>query len=338
MAAAAAPLLVTMGEPAGVGGELTLIAWMQRRTADLPIFAAIDDPTRLAGLAQQLGWAVPIQVIDTPAEAEAVFPDALPVLAEPLACPSVPGQPDPANAGPVLSSIRRAVAFCRSGEAGALITQPIQKSVLYQAGFAHPGHTEYLADLTGAPHPVMMLAVEGLRVIPITIHEPLARVPALLTGDLITTTARIAHAALQRDFGIANPRLAVAGLNPHAGESGSIGREEIEVMVPAIKALRAEGLNIVGPQPADSLFHVEARARYDVALCPTHDQALIPLKTLDFWSGVNVTLGLPVIRTSPDHGTALDLAGTGRADPRSLIAAIRLAGRLAATRAMKEAS
>ncbi len=327
------PLVLTMGEPAGVGGELTLDAWRYRRERRFPVFAALDDPARLAGLAASLGWDVPIREIGRIEEAAAVFAEALPVLPVPLAAPVQPGRPDPANAPAVIASIERAVALCRDSRAAAMVTQPIQKSSLYAAGFAHPGHTEFLAELCGVALPVMMLAVEGvLRVVPITIHEPIAKVPALLTRDLVQATARITADALRRDFGIPAPRLVLAGLNPHAGEGGSIGREEVDVLAPAVAALRAEGIDITGPFPADSLFHEAARARYDAALCPTHDQALIPLKTLDFWNGVNVTLGLPIARTSPDHGTALDLAGTGKADARSLFAAIALAGRMAEAR------
>lgn len=327
------PLLITMGEPAGIGGELTLEAWRHRRERRFPIFAALDDPPRLAALSAALGWNVPIKAIDTPQQAASVFADALPVLPVPLGAPVKPGWPDPANAASVIASIERAVQLCQAGEGAAVVTQPIQKASLYAAGFRHPGHTEFLAELTGADLPVMMLAVEGvLRVVPITIHEPIARVPTILTRDLVMQTARIAADGLRRDFGIAAPRLVLAGLNPHAGEDGTIGREEVDVLKPAVIALRAEGIDITGPYPADSLFHEAARARYDLALCPTHDQALIPLKTLDFWNGVNVTLGLPIARTSPDHGTALDLAGTGRADARSLFAAIAMAGRMAEAR------
>jgi 4-hydroxythreonine-4-phosphate dehydrogenase len=251
-----------------------------------------------------------------------------------LAAPAPPGRPDPANAQVVVAAIDRAVALVQAGEAAAVVTNPINKKALKDgAGFAFPGHTEYLAHLAGVPRVVMMLASPLLRVVPVTIHIPLADVPRALTADLIEETARITAAALSRDFGIARPRIAVAGLNPHAGEQGAMGREEIEMISPALERLRAEGMEIAGPLPADTMFHAQARARYDAALTMYHDQGLIPLKALDFARGVNVTLGLPFVRTSPDHGTAYDIAGTGQADPTSLIEALNLATDMAARRA-----
>ncbi|MEL6336332.1 MAG: 4-hydroxythreonine-4-phosphate dehydrogenase PdxA, partial [Pseudomonadota bacterium] len=251
-----------------------------------------------------------------------------------LPAPVVPGRPEPRNAAAVIGAIDRAVALAGSGEASAVVTNPINKKVLYDgAAFPDPGHTEYLARLADVPRTVMMIAGPSLRVVPVTIHEPLARVPSLLSTDMIVETARITAAALKRDFGIAAPRLALTGLNPHAGENGAMGREEIEVIAPAIEELRAEGIAATGPHPADTLFHAAARARYDVAIAMYHDQALVPVKALDFDRGVNVTLGLPFIRTSPDHGTAYDIAGKGIADPTSLIEALTLAATLAARRA-----
>ncbi|MBM3541835.1 MAG: 4-hydroxythreonine-4-phosphate dehydrogenase PdxA, partial [Alphaproteobacteria bacterium] len=266
------------------------------------------------------------------------FRDAFPVLAEPLATPAVPGTPDSRNAPAVLRAIERAVEFARAGRAGAIVTNPIHKGVLYEAGFRHPGHTEYLAALAGGVRPVMMLACRSLRVVPVTIHVPLARVAFALRTEDIVATGEIAAVALARDFGIAEPRLAVAGLNPHAGEGGHLGREEIEIIAPAVAALRAKGIRAEGPAPADTLFHDRARARADAVLCMYHDQALIPLKTIDFDGGVNVTLGLPFVRTSPDHGTAFDIAGKNLANPASLLAALELAAEMAAHRARGKAA
>jgi 4-hydroxythreonine-4-phosphate dehydrogenase len=305
------PLALTMGDPAGIGGEITLKAWRALRAAG-PRFVVIDDPARL----RAIDPSVPIQQVDAPDTAH--FADSLPVW--PLAT-------DP------LGSIEQATQLALSGGVGGIVTNPINKAVLYEAGFAYPGHTEFLAALTGAPMPVMMLAGPDLRVVPVTIHVSLREAIATLTTGLIVRTGRITAAALRRDFGLAAPRLALAGLNPHAGESGSMGREEIEIIAPAIAALRAEGIDASGPYAADTLFTPAARARYDGVLGMYHDQVLIPLKTLDMFSGVNVTLGLPIIRTSPDHGTAYDIAGRGIADPRSLIAAIRMAAALARSRA-----
>ncbi len=327
-----APLALTIGEPAGIGGEITLKAWSARREANLPAFFVFDDPQRLARLAAALGLSAPIGTIASPEEAEALFARALPVLPLALPRPVVPGKPDSGNASAVIGAITNAVDFVRQGRAAAIVTNPIQKETLYAAGFQHPGHTEFLAELAGGVTPVMMLLCPGLRVVPVIVHHALAASIKLLRTETIVTAGRITAAALKRDFGIARPRLVVAGLNPHAGENGTLGREEIEIIAPAVAALIAAGIDASGPAPADTLFHAAARSRYDAALCMYHDQALIPLKTIDFDRGVNVTLGLPFIRTSPDHGTACDIAGKGIASPASLIAAIELAGELAQRR------
>ncbi|MEQ8396844.1 4-hydroxythreonine-4-phosphate dehydrogenase PdxA [Thalassobaculum sp.] len=319
------PLALTPGEPAGVGCELAAEAWI-RRGDGIPAFFLIDDPDRVASRLRLIDRTLPLHPITDPAEASRVFAQALPILLHPFPSPDRPGVTDAANGKAVADAIERAVELVRSGRASAVVTNPIQKETLYQAGFAHPGHTEFLAHLVGPDvTPVMLLASEALRVVPVTIHIPLSEVPSRLTTSAILTVARITAASLTRDFGIAAPRLAVAGLNPHAGEGGAIGHEDRDIIAPAVAALRADGIDAIGPLPADTMFHAEARAGYDVALGMYHDQVLVPLKTLDFWGGVNVTLGLPFVRTSPDHGTALNLAGTGRARPDSLIAALRLA-------------
>jgi 4-hydroxythreonine-4-phosphate dehydrogenase len=323
------PLALTMGDPAGIGGELTLRAW-QALHRDGPCFVALDDPDRLAALAPE----VPINLVLAPEAARAVFATALPVLPIELAAPPQPGRPDKANARAVIASIERAALLCLSGEAGGMVTNPINKAALYDAGFAYPGHTEFLAELTGAQgRQIMMLASPDLRVVPVTVHASLSRSIAMLTTDAIVAAAQTTAAALQRDFGIARPRLAIAGLNPHAGEQGALGDEETTIIGPAIAALRAAGIDVSGPWSPDTMFTATARSRYDAAICMYHDQALIPLKTLDMDRGVNVTLGLPIVRTSPDHGTAYDIAGKGVANPASLIAAIELAALLATRRA-----
>ncbi|HZL58462.1 MAG TPA: 4-hydroxythreonine-4-phosphate dehydrogenase PdxA [Stellaceae bacterium] len=327
------PLALTMGEPAGIGGEIALKAWTERDAAAVPPFFAIDDPARLAGLAAQLGLAVPVRQIAEAADAARIFPSALPVLPQKLMRPSIPGKPDPANAPAVIAAIERAATLVRAHRAGAMVTNPIQKEALYAAGFKYPGHTEFLGHLAGTDHPIMMLAGPELRVVPVTVHLSIVEALASLTTEAIVTAGRVTAEALRRDFGIARPRLAVAALNPHAGEGGAMGREEIEIIVPAVRALAALGIAVSGPAPADTLFHPAARRRYDAVICMYHDQALIPLKTIDFERGVNVTLGLPFVRTSPDHGTALDIAGQGVADPASLIAALKLAGAMAARHA-----
>jgi len=319
-----------MGDPAGIGGELTLRTWLARTGICL---VTLDDPERLAALAGSLGLDVPIRIVDRAAEAVAAWPEALPVLPVRLAEPAIPGHPNPANAAAVVASIERATALCLSGEACAMVTNPINKAALYQAGFHYPGHTEFLAVLTGAAgQQIMMLASPHLKVVPVTVHASLRASIAMLTTRMIVDAARTTAAALRRDFGLASPRLAVAGLNPHAGEQGALGDEEATLIQPAIDTLRAEGIDVSGPWPPDTMFTPAARQRYDVAICMYHDQALIPLKTLDMDHGVNVTLGLPIVRTSPDHGTAYDIAGKGVADPSSLIAAIALAAELAGSR------
>jgi len=329
-----APLALTMGEPAGIGAEIALMAWRVLAGGAGPPFFLIDDPDRLAALADTLGLAAPVRPIARPQEALAAFPHALPVLPLGLPAPVHPGQPDPANAPAVIDAIKRAVALARDGAASAVVTNPIHKAALYRAGFRHPGHTEFLAALAGLDAaPVMMLACPGLRVVPVTVHMPLAAAIAGLTRAGITHAGAVTAAALRQDFQIESPRLAVAALNPHAGEDGALGGEEAAIIGPAIEDLRAHGLDVTGPCPADTLFHAEARARYDAVLCMYHDQALIPLKTIDFHHGVNITLGLPFVRTSPDHGTALGIAGQGTANPASLIAALTAAARMAEARA-----
>lgn len=327
------PIAVTMGDPAGIGGEITLMAWRARREKNLPAFFVLDDPARLQRLAQDVGLDVPVRAVQSAAEATAAFPRALPVLPLALPAPVQLGKPNPANAPAVIAAIDRAVALVRRGEAAAVVTNPIHKHSLYAAGFKAPGHTEYLAQLAGpGVRPVMMLACPTLRVVPVTVHVSLRQAVDSLTTDEIVANAEITARALVQDFGIAEPRLAVAGLNPHAGEDGSIGDEEKRIIAPAIERLRKQGINVVGPLPPDGMFHDEARLRYDAAICMYHDQALIPLKALGFWDGINVTLGLPFVRTSPDHGVAFDLAGRGLARPESLIAAIAAAADFAARR------
>ncbi len=274
-----------------------------------------------------------VREISAPDEARRCFDKAVPVFPLTLPRDVKAGHLDPANAPAVLSSIERAVSFVQAGEASGLVTSPIHKKNLYAAGFAHPGHTEYLTQLAGSDKPaVMMLACPGLKVVPVTIHLALKDAIVSLSEDAILHAGRTTAEALMRDFGIAAPRLAVAGLNPHAGEDGAMGREEIEIIRPAVERLAQEGIDITGPLPADTLFHADARSRYDAVLCMYHDQALIPLKTIDFDHGVNVTLGLPFVRTSPDHGTALGIAGSGQARPDSMIAALQMAGAMVASR------
>jgi 4-hydroxythreonine-4-phosphate dehydrogenase len=327
------PLALTMGEPAGIGGEITLRAWLRRRDDAVPPFLILDDPRRLERLADALGWHVAIRAIDGPEEAAPCFPDALPVLPVTLSAPAIPGRPDRGNAAAIVKAITAAAELARDGRVAALVTNPIQKEVLYAAGFRHAGHTEFLAELAGGAVPAMMLVCPELRVVPVTIHLPLREAVAALSTENIIAAGRITAEGLVRDFAVRRPRLAVAALNPHAGERGALGREEIDIIAPAVAALRDAGIAAEGPLPADTLFHAEARRRYDAVLCMYHDQALIPLKTIDFARGVNVTLGLPFVRSSPDHGTALDIAGSGAADPSSLIAALKLAGEMAARRA-----
>ena len=334
MSAVGLPLALTLGEPAGIGPDLTLQIWRRRVELDLPAFYLIGDVVFLKNRARALGLDVPLAEV-TPAQAVATFARALPVVALGLPVTAMPGKPDASSAPAAIASIRRAVADVLNGDAAAVVTNPVAKNVLYRSGFAEPGHTEFLAKLaqeaTGQTStPVMMLWSPELAVVPVTIHLPLKDVVARLTKELIVETGRIVARDLGARFRIARPRLAVAGLNPHAGEDGALGEEDRDIVAPAVKQLRAEGIDAVGPLPADTLFHERARAGYDVALCMYHDQALIPIKTLAFDHGVNVTLGLPFVRTSPDHGTAFDIAGKGTADPSSLMAALILAARLAA--------
>jgi 4-hydroxythreonine-4-phosphate dehydrogenase len=328
----AKPLALTSGEPAGIGPDITLKAWLRRDELKLPAFYLLGDRDFLDKRAKALG--LKIELADVAAEdALGAFPDALPVVATGQVAAAQPGRPDHTSANAAIASIRQAVGDVVAGRASAVVTNPIAKSVLYRSGFRHPGHTEFLAELAAAggqpPQPVMMLWSPALVVVPVTIHLPLRDAITQLSRDLIVATARIVVAELKTRFGIADPRIAMSGLNPHAGEDGTLGTEDQTIVAPAVETLRGDGVDIRGPLPADTMFHEAARKSYDCAICMYHDQALIPVKTLAFEDAVNVTLGLPFIRTSPDHGTAFDIAGTGRADPSSLIAALRLAARMA---------
>lgn len=329
----AKPLALTSGEPAGIGPDIALEAWLRRRELDLPPFYLLGDRAFFAERAKILGLKVELADVG-PEDARATFANALPVVATGENATARPGLPDVTSANAALASIRLAVDHVRAGRASAVVTNPIAKSVLYRAGFRHPGHTEFLAELAAdggaAPQPVMMLWSPTLAVVPVTIHVSLRDALADLTTELIVSTARITVADLKARFGLATPRLAVSGLNPHAGEDGSLGTEDITVVTPAIEILRRDGIDARGPLPADTMFHAAARQTYDCAICMYHDQALIPIKTIAFEDAVNVTLGLPFIRTSPDHGTAFDIAGSGKANPSSLVAALRLAARMAA--------
>jgi 4-hydroxythreonine-4-phosphate dehydrogenase len=327
------PLALTLGEPAGIGPDLALAVWHRRAELDVPRFYVVADPDFLSRRAGRLGLDVPIAAV-TPVAAAAAFASALPVVAIDVAVSAEPGRPDRSSAPAAIASIRRAVADVMAGAAAAIVTNPIAKNVLYDWGFAEPGHTEFLAALvqeaTGTSlRPVMMLWSPELAVVPVTIHLPLRDIFKHLSTELVVETGRIVARDLAVRFRISRPRLAVAGLNPHAGENGALGEEDRTIVAPAVARLMADGIDARGPLPADSLFHERARATYDVALCMYHDQALIPIKTLAFDHAVNVTLGLPFVRTSPDHGTAFDIAGTGAADVTSLVAALRLAARLA---------
>jgi 4-hydroxythreonine-4-phosphate dehydrogenase len=326
------PLALTLGEPAGIGPDITFAAWRRRAELGLPPFYLLADPAFVARRAERIAPDTPVAVVK-PAAATAAFATALPVVDIAVPVSAEPGRPDQSSAPAALAAIRRAVADVCAGAAAAVVTNPVAKNVLYRSGFPEPGHTEYLGKLaeeaTGvAAHPVMMLWSPELAVVPVTIHLALKDVIARLSESLVFETGRIVARDLRERFGIARPRLAIAGLNPHAGEDGALGDEDLTVVRPAVDRLKAEGIDARGPLPADSLFHEAARASYDVALAMYHDQALIPIKTLAFDHAVNVTLGLPFVRTSPDHGTAFDIAGTGRADPASLIAALRLAAKL----------
>jgi 4-hydroxythreonine-4-phosphate dehydrogenase len=325
---------LTIGEPAGVGPDLALAVWRRRSELDVPAFYLIGDADFLSGRARALGLDVPLVEV-APAQAREAFARALPVAALDRPVTAAPGTPDDTSAAAALAAIKRAVADVLAGRAAAVVTNPVAKAVLYRAGFTHPGQTEFLGELAQAATgksalPVMMLWSPELAVVPVTIHVPLRRVFSLLTIGLIVQTGRIVAHDLTSRFGIARPRLALAGLNPHAGEDGRLGDEDTRIVAPAVKELQAAGIDARGPLSADTLFHERARSTYDAALCMYHDQALIPIKTLAFDHGVNVTLGLPFVRTSPDHGTAFSLAGTGKADPSSLVAALKLAARLSA--------
>ncbi len=331
--AALSPLVLALGDPAGIGPDIALAAFQRRHAASVPPFIVAGDPAALAARARLIGLDLPL-VETSPETASARFTDALPVLPAGPAFTGRAGLPDASSAACVEASLATALGLVTAGRAAALVTNPLAKSVMYDAGFPFPGHTEWLAHRASAPgrpapHPVMMIWSDKLAVVPATIHVPYADVPGLLTIDLLVETGRIVARDMARRFGIARPRLAFCGLNPHAGEDGTLGGEDEAIVRPAVEALKREGILATGPLPADTMFHPEARARYDVAVGMYHDQVLIPAKTLAFHDGVNVTLGLPFIRTSPDHGTAFDIAGTGRANPSSLIAALKLARRLA---------
>jgi len=334
------PVALTMGDPAGVGVEIGIKAWMRREAHHLPPFYLIADPIHVQTTAQRLiefdsrFRDVPaIAEIKHPREVENYFDQALPVYPLPLVRRVEPGYLNKANASAVVKSIEQAVAHVLDGSASSLVTNPIQKSVLYESGFAYPGHTEFLGEICGGDHlPVMMLSCPGLKAVPVTIHMPLKDAVSSLTTEMIVKRATIAASAMSRDLGYKCPRLAVASLNPHAGEGGEMGTAEKEIIQPAINQLRAQGITVIGPLPADSMFHAAARRDYDIAICMFHDQALIPVKILGFEYGVNITLGLPIVRTSPDHGTALDIAGGYQANPQSLMSALGFAGLMASRR------
>ncbi len=324
------PIAASIGDPAGIGPEVLAKAWARRREEGLQPFFAIGDPRSIA-----IVWDGPIRKIETPADAAGCFDEALPIMEVEDAGEIIPGQPNMPGARCAIVSLEIAVGLARSGAASAIVTGPVSKAELYAIGFTHSGQTEFVAERCGvAPINVaMMLAGPSLRTVCITTHVPLARVPELLTVDLVMARARVTARGLQRDFGIESPRIALAGFNPHAGEGGALGREEIDILIPAVEQLREEGIDIVGPLAGDTMFHPRARALYDAALCTYHDQALIPLKTLHFDEGVNMTLGLPIVRAAPDHGTAFGIAGQDKAEPGATIAALRLAGEAAARRA-----
>ena len=324
------PLAVSLGDPAGIGPEVIAKCWDNREAFAVPPFVAIGDPRSIAAV-----WDGPIELVDDPRQADAAFDFGLPVIHLNTPQADVPGHPSVAGAHTSLDSLEIAVGLARSGSASAVVTGPVSKEQLYAIGFQHPGQTEFVAERCGvaSENVVMMLAGPTLRTIPLTTHLPLSEVSARLSRGLIESRGRAALRGLQRTFGIAEPRLAVSGLNPHAGEGGQLGREEVEIIGPAISALAAEGWRVSGPHPADTMFHAGARANYDAALCMYHDQALIPIKALHFEEAVNVTLGLPIVRTAPDHGTAFDIAGQDRADPRPMAAAMRMAAEAATQRA-----
>ena len=327
------PLALTMGEPAGIGGEIALKAWLKRESRKVPPFYLIDDPDRLDALAGRLGWPVTLKPIEVPEEALDAFPNALPVLVHPLPRQPVPGTPQQENAVAVITAIDLAVEQVRCGLAEAIVTNPIHKKVLVDAGFSHVGHTDYLAELAGkGVRAVMMLACSELRVVPVCVHMSLRESIEHLKIETVIEATRATAQALTSDFGIEQPHIALTGLNPHAGEGGAMGREEIDIIRPAVERMKREGLSVRGPEPADTLFHERARSGYDAAICMYHDQALIPIKTIDFHGAVNITLGLPFVRTSPDHGTAFEIAGTGVANEDSLVAALKTASAMARRR------
>jgi 4-hydroxythreonine-4-phosphate dehydrogenase len=325
---------LTLGEPAGIGPDIAIAAWLRRKRDDVPAFYLLGDRDHIATRAKLLGVEVPLTDAGA-GDVSSTFETALPIISTGHSVTARPGHPDDSSAAAAIGSIRQAANDVVAGRAAAVVTNPIAKSVLYRAGFAHPGHTEFLAELAATngkpPQPVMLLWSPDLAVVPVTIHVSLRDAIATLSSQMIVDTTRIVVADLRARFGSGRPRIAVSGLNPHAGEDGSLGTEDQTVVAPAIATLRTEGIDVKGPLPADTMFHEAARRTYDCAICMYHDQALIPVKTLAFDQAVNVTLGLPFIRTSPDHGTAFDIAGTGRANPSSLIAALRLAARLADT-------
>ena len=329
-----APIAISMGDPAGIGPEVIAKAWTRRVEAGLPPFFATGDARAITAV-----WDGPVTAITHPDAANGVFASALPVLTVEDGGEIVPGTPDVEGARCALRALELAAGLTRSGAARALVTGPVSKAQLYHIGFSYPGQTEFVAERCGiaAENAVMMLAGPDLRVVPITTHVPLAEVSGLLSVELIVAKGRATARGLTRNFGILAPRIAFAGFNPHAGERGAIGTEELDLMIPAIALLREEGIDATGPFAADTMFHPRARARYDAALCCYHDQALVPLKTLYFDEGVNITLGLPIVRTSPDHGTAFDIAGRNIAEPGATIAAIRLAGEAAERRAAADA-
>ena len=326
-----APLAVALGDPAGIGPEVVAKCWDHRSAFNLPVFHAVGDARSLTAV-----WDGPIITIDDPRDADSAFDVGLPIIHIPSADADIPGRPSVSGAHCSLDSLELAVGLARSGSASAVVTGPISKQQLYSIGFAHPGQTEFVAERCGvaAENVAMMLAGPTLKTVPVTTHLPLAEVASRLSAGLVEARGRATLRGLQRNFGLTDPLLAVAALNPHGGEGGALGMEEIEIIMPAIDALRAEGWQVAGPLPADTMFHEAARSRYDAALCMYHDQALIPLKALHFEEGVNITLGLPIVRTAPDHGTAFDIAGEDRADPRAMAAAIRMAAECAAVRAL----
>ncbi len=327
------PIAVTIGEPSGVGPEVILKAWFKRKEFNLADFFVIGSATILEKYAEHLSLNVPISTITAPEQTASKFRISLPVLDLNLANEFVLGTPTITTAPMVIGAIEKSVELIMNGSVRAMVTAPIHKAALYEAGFKSPGHTEFLAQICenykGEPfHPVMMLASEQLCVVPLTIHVALKDVPGLINEEIIIKTVKIINFSMQKYFGLENPRIAISGLNPHAGENNAFGREETDIIIPAIEKLKLEAIRITGPIPADTMFHKAARDKYDVALCMYHDQALIPIKTIDFDAGVNVTLGLPIIRTSPDHGTALNIAGRGLANPTSIINSLKLADRM----------